>query len=303
MKDKTKNQGLFPFQPSQNGLYPATTSKQNPDMQYFWIRDNYWIYKSGISQQSIGEAFATIVRKHEHKIKCTINSRPCHEWEYIHPRYSENLEELDGEWGWIQNDCVGNLLEVLTLEGFEDEAELVFRYIKENNLYGVEGYGFWEDEKKIHGSSLAALYRGVSCFQPQGWERVKYQEQVMEIMRGKERVDLQDLTVLWPVQVVNDDLRKQIVYRVQEEILGEYGVKRYKGDDWNGECFEGVVEPEWPIGLAYLYLITGEERFRSRLRELRDCFGCLPESFIEGEPNCNKPLIWSEALFYKVMNS
>lgn len=290
------------YKPLDSGLYPAVPGETEfEDMSsYSWIRDNAYIYYSGVDQKQIGEAFAEIVRKHEDKIRYHTEHPPDEEWMHIHPRYNEELEEVPGEWGWIQQDSVGNLLEILSEQQHFEEAELVYNYLENVGL--VPDYGMWEEgPRKMRPCSHAAILRGLKAYPDSDPEFLQHVEQKMLESLEDYRPDLSLLTLLWPKRLVDRDTEKQIMKKVQP-LIRENGVVRYHGDKWNGNGFiKGPIEgneAQWTFGLAYLYLITKDSTFLTRLEELREqAEGVLPEAFVGGEPNPNTPLLWSEAMY------
>lgn len=293
---------MEPFQ-GQNGLYPAVPNPSNTDMNKFWIRDNYYIYKSEISKGEIGLGFKKIVEKHEDKIRYHSKQTPNYEHEHIHPRYNEDLTEVSGEWAWVQQDSVGNLLEVLTLEDHVKEAKLIYDYIL--NVGPVQDYGPWEEGTRTwHPASLASLHRGLTVFQERfnNIATPKHHELVDEINKllcttvKNYRPDLELLIVLWPQMQLSKELEPLIIRKVMS-LVGTYGVRRWKHDHWTGNQWNQGTNPEWTFGLAFLYLVTGDERYLRRLQKIKKQYEKMPESFIDGEPNDNSPLLWAEAMY------
>lgn len=79
--------GLKEFQ-SENGLFPAVPDGEK-GMDNYWIRDNYFVYKSLSSEemrQDIYEGFEKIVSNHEENILDSVENPPEREWQHIHPR-------------------------------------------------------------------------------------------------------------------------------------------------------------------------------------------------------------------------
>lgn len=119
--------------------------------------------------------------------------------------------------------------------------------------------------------------------------------------------DLALLTLVWPL---GEDLplprrgQRDIVARVERELLGTRGVVRY-GDDGYHRC--GDAPPEWTMGLGFLALARdalGEpERAVRYLRQLESVAtdsGELPESWCHDPAHddefYNSPLCWAHAL-------
>ncbi len=114
------------------------------------------------------------------------------------------------------------------------------------------------------------------------------------------------LTLVWPL---GDDLplprsaQRELVSRVERELLGTRGVVRYPGDGYNG-CDHAA--PEWTMGLGFLALAwnTLGERdkgvwYLRRLESAATQSGELPEAWcanLAHEEYYNSPLCWSHAL-------
>lgn len=270
---------MFNHKPHKNGLFPACTSSTNPDMQYYWIRDNYFIWKSGYYQKEIENAFRKIVIKHKPKIVAlTEKGKIEHDWEFIHPRYDENLNEIPCEWGWKQLDTLYYLSKVLagTKEGHLIDS--VIMYLDTSGM----GAGIWEDGDNSLNAYDLMLLTGQTQF-------ALY-----------EKTNLSHLIGL--LEIGEDD--SDIIERVIKELEGEWGVVRYKGDRWTGENFNADKEYEWCMGFAYLYKLTGEDRYIRKLDEIYERFGGIPESInpLTGEASCNTPLIWADALYWSIKN-
>ncbi len=98
--------------------------------------------------------------------------------------------------------------------------------------------------------------------------------------------------------------QRQILERVERELVGTRGVVRYAGDAYN-TCHAGP--PEWTMGFGFLALgwnAVGERDravwYWRRLESLATPEGELPEAWCH-EPTCdryfNSPLCWSQALY------
>lgn len=291
----------FGHDPEENGLFPAVPDPENIDMSSYWIRDNYWVYRAGYNKEEIGKAFREIVRKHEGKIRDAIKSPPEEEWQHIHPRYDSELEEADGEWAWIQHDSVANLLEVMVEEGHDYEANLLLKYLESVDPIMLKGYGPWEDEKKSHAYSLASVARAL-----RGAGKISqaydFRHEAAEIIRDEE-VELAQLMAA--LQLNREDLAEETAKEIEDEgYVGDYGVIRYEGDKWTGDTFDDIMaEPEWCFGLYYMYKATEDDKYLKRMKKIVDEFGEVPESFVDGAPNNNSPLIWAEALFAEAIDS
>ncbi len=273
-------------------------------MGRIWIRDNYWIYTSCPQYRNqIFYGFESIVRKHESKILAAIESPPEFEYEHIHPVYNKDLTEISGPWGFIQNDSVGNLLEVLARAGSK-YSKLIYDYLIAIKFWECPDYGFWEETKEIHPSSIAACIRGLMEYDYQSG--LKYENRPTEydsaykaMLKALPRIDLATLSLLYPRQLVNKSIKHRILSDVFK-LEGEWGVKRYLGDKWTGESRTAETEPEWPLGFCFLYNITKEPEYLKKLDLIHDKFGYIPELMIDGKPGVNNPLNWAEFMYRNI---
>jgi hypothetical protein len=259
-----------------------------------------------------------------------VHGVPSDDVEYLHPRFAPDGSEVPSElWGLRQDDAVGLLLWGL---GRWHERFDVLRsdYVDFHLLQKLVWYldaidhphrpdaGIWEEEgptKQVHLSSVAAVAAGLTQARRIGIadvpERLE-RDTVLTLLKMGEResvhheTDLALLTLVWPL---GDDLpiprttQREIVGRVERELLGTRGVVRYRGDAYHA-C--GGAPPEWTMGLGFLALawqtLGDDERAGWYLRRLQSTatpVGELPESWCHDPAHdefYNSPLCWSHAL-------
>ncbi len=296
-----------------NGLFPASPNSENPEMRNFWIRDNYYIYLAvdKETKEKMIKAFQNIVDYLKNLGK--FDYKPTQDWMHIHPRYNKNLKEISGGWSWVQNDSVGNLLEILSDAEDLERAKLIVDYLENIKYWDCADYGFWEEgPKEVRSSSLAACIRGLEnyCKKFRKTENTKSLKQLIE--KGYEslykilpnetksrKYDLALLSLLWPKQIVSKNIKEKIIANVQLHLEKPLGVIRYEGDTWSGKNnkLRKGEEMAWPLGLIWLYLITGEKRYFVRVARIKQKLGTIPEGIIEGLPNCTPRLLWAEAMY------
>lgn len=119
-------------------------------------------------------------------------------------------------------------------------------------------------------------------------------------------MDLAQLSLIWPYEVVTNEQKNQILTNVEYHLLRERGVIRYKGDRYYNKNSDQVSEEaEWTFGLAWLAIIYEKMGNKAKAEELvRDLITLdtpegLPELYFSNSPqyNENTPLGWSESLF------
>ena len=259
-------------------------------MKHYWLRDNFFIWKSGSYREEIAEAFKNIVQKHREKIEILIDKGHLdHDWEFIHPRYDENLNEVEGEWAWKQLDSLYYLRTVLFENLYKDELDLIKKLHLTVDYDGM-GASIWEDAQDGFQEYDYALLE--NDYFPLFYNEPNLSHLIALYERGFNK----DTPIYFYNRV------ERIINRVQQELEGEWGVARYKGDKWTGEDFSANTEYQWCMGFAYLYYLTGEEKYIEKLDKIYDKFGAIPESINPetGEANCNTPLLWASALYHNI---
>lgn len=290
-----------------NGLFPASPNSENPEMRNFWIRDNYYIYlavNKDVKKKMV-LAFQKIIDYLQELKK--FNCKPTEDWMYVHPRYDKNLKEIPGNWGWLQNDATGNLLEILSEARDSKRTKLIVNYLDAIEYWKCKDYGFWEEwPKELRSSSLAACVRGLdACL-----KNIKDDSQVKELINNgynslfsilpneteSRKHDLALLSLIYPKQIVSNPMKEQIIKRVQS-LEGHWGIKRYFGDTWNGKSNSLGLgrEMQWNF-LSWLYLCTGNKLDFLRAKENLEKFGAC-EGVVEGEKNCTSNLLWVLAMY------
>jgi GH15 family glucan-1,4-alpha-glucosidase len=259
-----------------------------------------------------------------------VHGVPRDEVAYLHPRYAPDGSELPSErWGLRQDDAVG--LAVWALARWEERLG-VFRndyvdfhlvqkliwYLDRIGVPHVADSGIWEEEgptKAVHLSSLAAVAAGLTQAARIGIADIPVRlraETLLKIdeLAGRESAhhdtDLALLTLVWPL---GDDLpvpasvQREIVERVERELVGGRGVVRYRDDAYH-VCHGGP--PEWTMGFGFLALAWNAlgdadraDRYLDRLHASANETGEYPESWCREGGHYryfNSPLCWSHAL-------
>ena len=136
-----------------DGLFPAAVGSGNWLMnEWKWIRDNYynWLAVDGEVKWGIVKGFKGIVDYNKSLGK--FDNMPLAEHEFVNPVYLSGVKEIrdkehpDRGWAFIQTDCYGNLLEVMSAIGDKDRADLMVKYLGDISYWERKGYGFWEWE-------------------------------------------------------------------------------------------------------------------------------------------------------------
>jgi len=324
-----------------SGLYSAVPPDSTvivPLYRNVWIRDTIYTLLAYEAvgdidrlRQGVHAMLDRVLLRWAYRLDWRIvEGLPKNDIEYLHPRYAPDGWEIYTDlWGLRQDDAVGLALwalgrwqerfEVLRndYEDFHLLQKLVWYLDRIDHPHCADA-GVWEEEgptKAVHLSSVAAVAAGLTQAARIGVKDIPerlQQDTVLTLlaMEGREShhhdTDLALLTLVWPL---GDDLpiprasQREMVERVEKELLGARGVVRYRGDGYN-TC--GGEPPEWTMGLGFLALAWNAlgERERAvwyvhRLGAVATAAGELPESWCHDPAHdefYNSPLCWSHAL-------
>jgi GH15 family glucan-1,4-alpha-glucosidase len=324
-----------------SGLYSAVAPDSEvmvPLYRNVWIRDTIYTL---LAYEAIGDhdrlrsgVYALIDRillRWEPRIDWRIvHGVPVEEVEYLHPRYGPDGSELYSElWGLRQDDAVGLCAWALgrwherfgilrnDFVDFHLVQKLIW-YLDRVDVPHVADSGIWEEEwptRAVHLSSLAAVAAALTQAERIGIGDIPARlrsETLLKIdeLGGREsahhETDLALLTLVWPL---GDDLPvprrvlREIVERVERELVGARGVVRYHADGYHA-CHGGP--PEWTMGFGFLALAwvslgdpTRAAEYLDRLHASATDAGEYPESWCRDPAHdryFNSPLCWSHAL-------
>jgi len=319
---------------SKTGLFLASKHDVPTGYDKSWLRDNFY---ETLAFEVIGDwktvertyrAILNIFLRHEDKIDIAIKNKPAFSYEYIHARFHpETFDEFWEEWGNKQNDAVGCILFRLgeleiknnrSVIKTPDHVRIVNKLIK--YLATIEYWrdpdsGMWEEDEELHASSIGACVAGLRSI-----SRLSYIEVPLSLIKKGEKalgeilpreskrkfVDLAQLSLIWPYEVVNEAQRDEILSNVEYHLLKKRGVIRYKGDRYyNKNIDTKSEEAEWTFGLSWLVIIYQkigkQEKAEELIKELiaEDTSHGMPELYFSNSPeyNENTPLGWSESLF------
>ncbi len=344
---------------SPNPGRPDGTGRYN----IFWLRDimyatyaNEYIGNMKEMIQSY-ELVMTIMMKYKNKICDAIRKMP-RTGSALHARYHPNtLEELSPDWGHHQLDVLGLFLYKtgdLIKKGHEviktrDERELIMEIIQYLFTYRWEthpDYGMWEEGPELHSSSLGAVLAGLTMWFDDGYYDYKYPHKIdlFKIVAVSERYfdtgrdelykllphesksrdcDFAQLSLIWPYNIVDEDMKKQITDNVEKSLVRGHGVIRYKGDRYFNSDPGNTAgnEAQWPLGLAWLAIVHNKQaQWRSddlshalgHLKKSKSYIlqmdglmikGAIPEIYSAGRPNENTPLSWAHSFHIIALQS
>ncbi len=188
------------------------------------------------------------------------------------------LAELPEKWAHAQNDALGFLLWMLARmvhEGkMEPSANLLYvagkivLYLKAIKYWQDQDSGHWEEARKIEASSVGVVLAGMKLWlkvietigESKGLQRDvltemvnKGQSALDEILPSeciqdddtiRRRYDSALLFLIYPFEVVDETMARQIVSDVTSNLMGDYGIKRYLGDSYWCADYKDKLSPE-----------------------------------------------------------
>ena len=273
----------------------------------------------------------------------------------VHPT---SLETITDDWGHHQLDMFGLFMYKtgdLIKKGygfrFRSEDFALIGHIR-NHIFnmGFEAdFGVWEEGPEEHSSSYGAVLGGLMMWFDQGFYDYKYRSKIniSDFMPVSERMinngiaslkrllpaespsrpyDLAQLSLIWPYNIVDFEMKQLILQNVETKLLGRRGVRRYPHDKY---CGKGLVPhdgetAEWPLGLAWLAICyaklaehgadfdenrtpipftwTQRENYFERalqyfmqLERNMTTEGFVPEMYVGNQMGHNTPLAWAQS--------
>jgi phosphorylase kinase alpha/beta subunit len=317
-----------------SGLFAASSKKVSTGYDKSWLRDNFYeclafvVMNDWDTVEKTYEAILQILLKHEHKIDYAIAKKPMYKHEYIHARFHpETFDEFWEEWGNKQNDAVGAILFMIgELEHHhkkiiiknKDHVRIInklVQYLNSIEYWHDFDSGVWEENEEVHTSSVGACVAGLKSVARLQWinvppELIAKGEEGLRILLPRESntkfVDLAQLSLIYPYNVVDKRQAEEIVHNVEYHLLKENGVIRYKNDHYYNKNPDGYSEEaEWCFGLSWLAIIYenwGRRDWAQHYIEMMlktETKKGVPELYFSNSKkyNQNTPLGWAESLF------
>lgn len=312
------------------GLFVASP-KRKTGYNKAWLRDNFYeclaffVLKDYAVCKKTYKALLKIFEKHEYKIDHAIAKKPEHKHQYIHARYHPHtFDEFWEDWGNKQNDAVGAILwgigkledaGVRVIESKKDEEliQKLVRYLGSIEYWHDQDSGMWEEDEETHASSVGACLAGLLAIRKyvnvpehmieEGWKSLNH---LLPRESKKKYVDLAQLSLIYPYNVVSKEQRTLILSNIEYHLLKARGLIRYKNDAYYNKNPDGYSEEaEWAFGLSWLAIIyerLGDKKKSKYFLEKAvsvDTPKGMPELYYSqtNEYNENTPLGWSESMF------
>jgi GH15 family glucan-1,4-alpha-glucosidase len=244
-------------------------------------------------------------------------------------------EITDQEWGHNQIDAISLFLWGVA-EGIKKGKKIIrndkdiiilqkiVHYLNSIEYHHCYDNSLWEEASEIHSSSIGSAVAALKHIK----EIVEVPDEMIE--KGEKAlndllpfesitkpVDLAQLTLIYPFNVLPHDKAKEILSRVEKYLVRERGVIRYQSDSYfnilekkygrdKPATFYLGEEAEWTMGFGFLalaYNTSGESEkakyYLDKLESVMDQDGNLPELYYSKTdiPNENNPLGWSQSLY------
>jgi len=269
--------GIYPASASQGE--EAASGYQNA-----WLRDNAMVgfsrFACGDSEFAFKTArgLTTFLRTQTEKMERIISKPKRKEevQERPHVRFNaKTLEENQQEWAHAQNDALGEAVWLRFL--LANSGAEFFLGAEESELYGLlaayfdaiqywkdPDSGAWEEARKVNSSSIGAVMAGLREMETylRGGneiagvnksalaELLKKGRRVLEVQLPFEapperRTDAALLFLIYPLGVVSEArMKRLIVSLLRARLMGEAGIRRYRGDSYFCQDYDQWYPPE-----------------------------------------------------------
>ena len=320
------------------GLFLASKKGVATGYDRAWLRDNFYTtlaFEETENCDIVKKAYRAILDiflKHEHKISWAAQNKPHESWQYIHARYNpETFEEYWEGWGNKQNDAVGAILFKLgDLEEkgqgvikAEEDKKIVQRladYLNSIEYWQDPDSGMWEENEEIHASSVGAVLAGLKKIKSLSYLNVpddlisKGQTALDQLLPRESEskfCDLAQLSLIYPYDLADHAMAKQILENIEYFYQRSRGVIRYKNDKYYNKNKDGFSEEaEWTMALPWLAIVYNQigdkDKAKFYLNKAKSLLigNQLPELYYSNsdKANDNIPLAWAESLLIIAFN-
>lgn len=330
----------------ENGLYVASSGQHY--VNFCWWRDIYYqslptFKKSPELYIQTYQTFLDYLIKYEYKMDHLIkNPHDYNNHTSLHPRIYSDLSEITPDWGNKQSDAI--FLMLFGIGTGLDKKLKIFRTTKDNQViqkciemyealgyWDLKGSDSWEEYEDVHSHALGAALAALGKLKKHGFdvdvEKIEKCQTAFDNLLPRETIyrdcDLAQLQLIYPLDIVTDEQREEILDNIEKNLLRSNGVARYEGDSYYNLASEHSFnahkslyyptiknqcignELEWSFGLAYLsiiykkmgYELVSKKYLDSILERAGDDL-MIPEGYYSKTniKNENTPLGWSVAM-------
>jgi len=334
-----------------SGLFLASRSDVSTGYNKAWLRDNFYTclafeeIEEWETVKKVWKALLQVFIKHKNKISWAVKNKPYNTYQYIHARYNpETFEEFWEEWGNKQNDAVGEILfkigdlehqgiKIIQSEEEREILQILVDYLKSIEYWHDPDNGVWEEYEEVHASSVGACVAGLKSVARLGIVKIpthlieKGEESLKKLLPRESKskfTDLALLSLIYPFNVVSEEMAREIVRHLEYHLKRNKGVIRYKNDRYYNKNIDEVSEEaEWCFGFPWLsiiyrqfaispptpsYIKRGQEEIKTDVEKAQEYLeksfktihqDQIPELYYSDsdKPNDNTPLGWAESLF------
>lgn len=276
----TLSSGLFSAAAAENPEFRLTGYQNVWTRDNCHIAHALWGVGEKESARRAARALLTFYLKHRHKFLDVIDDSvdPDDPMNRPHIRFDgETLDEIDVRWAHAQNDALGYTLwlacKLLRAGDLEPDPEflelfnLMVQYFQAIAYWQDEDSGHWEETRKIEASSIGTVIAGLRELRAfladhpgeiidllllndliQQGEHALSQilpaECIQDNPQQNRRYDAALLFLIYPLNVVGDELADRIIRDVREHLTGPIGIRRYIGDSYWCANYRDLLAPE-----------------------------------------------------------
>jgi hypothetical protein len=259
-----EKQGTFRFPTLSNGLFSAAAGEGDDfhltGYRNVWVRDNIHIahahHQWGETDKAVAamKSLMAFFIKYKHRFTDILEGRsdPSNPMNRPHIRFDgDHLVELDEKWSHAQNDALGAFLwlagklarEVRWNSEEQDLLDHVAMVLGAIPFWADEDSGHWEEVRKVAASSIGVATAAFDAwktrydprFESEGRKALDrilpYECNQVEPSKQR-RYDSALLFLIYPYQIVSNEMADQIVADVTKNLMGEHGIRRYLGDSY-----------------------------------------------------------------------
>ncbi|WP_373650940.1 glycoside hydrolase family 15 protein [Schlesneria sp. DSM 10557] len=259
-----EEQGTFRFPTLANGLFSAAAGEggdfELTGYRNVWVRDNvhiahaHWTWGETEKAAAATRSLMTYFEKHRHRFSDIIDGKtdPRDPMARPHIRFDgDRLCELDEKWSHAQNDAIGGFLWLASRLGNvcqwnpkqQNLLDMIARYLLAIEFWEDEDSGHWEEVRKVSASSIGVATAGLEAWSEYSGKSYPARgREALQTILPRECIqpdplknrpyDAALLFLIFPYQLVSNEMADQIVADVTTNLLGPYGIRRYIGDSY-----------------------------------------------------------------------
>lgn len=257
--------GSLDFPTYQSGMTPASVLPgdigNRTGMGYAWIRDNAHAANSLLENGDIPKAsgivraILEIFKNNQSKIDDIISGAvsPSEVMNRLPVRVEGDTLAATGQWPNAQNDSIGYALWIVSRAVLAGAVELgdddrliidkLIAYLGAIAYWQDEDSGHWEEDRKLHASSIGVVVAGLESLKQNNRLNVSDVTSLEDLI-AKGRLALDHLIaddcpldaslifLVEPLGVVGSEQAAKIVRMIETNLLRDYGVVRYPDDSY-----------------------------------------------------------------------